>query len=299
MSRVRSAAAFSPLTLSDFDYHFVDSNRQRLSRKILHLLSVTQLELRELRRIDFKNSILFDGFPSVGLVSSIVSNYLVTLLRMEYVGYIDSPSFPTLTLIRNSLPMAPARLYAIGDAMPGDKQIALLTSELQPSQNIVRSLGRMMMEFAVHNKCKLILSVGGLVVEREVDEEGENAAEADQVAVYGIASTRNAAKYLDMADVEPFVEGVITGTSGTLIHEGKKRGFDVVVLLTEAQRDIADAKASALLLSALDQMVLKMNLDVEPLCVEAERMEAQLKIFKEQAEKKAHGQIPAEPVGYM
>lgn len=258
---------------------------------------VRPFEIRELRRIDFKDSILIDGFSSVGLVSSIVSNYLVTLLRLEYIGYVDSPYFPTVTLIRESMPMAPARLYAIGDAMRGDKQIALFTSELQPAKNIVRPLGIKMIDWAMEHKCKMILSVGGLVIERDFESE-TSEAELEQVSVYGIASTAKATKMLEQADVEPFVEGIITGTSGILLHEGKKRGFDVVVLLTEARQEIADAKAAALLMATIDQMVLKMNLDIVPLCIEAEKMEEQLSKIKEQTEKKARNQTPEEPAGY-
>lgn len=254
-------------------------------------------EIRELRRIDFRNSIMIDGFSSVGLVSSIVSNYLVTLLRLEYIGYVDSPYFPTVTLIRESMPMAPARLYAIGDALRGDKQIALFTSELQPAQNIIRPLGVRMIDWATENKCKMILSVGGLVIERDFDSDS-TTEELEQVSVYGIASTPKANRLLEQADVEPFVEGIITGTSGILLHEGKKRGYDVVVLLTEARQEIADAKAAALLMATIDQLVLKMNLDIEPLCIEAEKMEASLSKIKEQAEKKAKSQTPVEPAGY-
>jgi len=271
---------------------------QLLSRKISHFTFVQPFEIRELRRIDFKNSILVDGFPSVGLVSSIIANYLTTLLRLEYVGYIDSPFFPALTLIRNSLPMAPARLYASGDAMPGDKQIALFTSELQPSQNIVKPLGEMLINWAIQNKCKLILSVGGLVIEREVDNNNINAEDADQISVYGIASNSKAAKYLELTDVEPFIEGIITGTSGILLREGKKRGFDVVVLLTEARQEIADARAAALLMAAIDQMVLKMNLDIVPLCKEAEKMEVRISKLSHQAVLKAKDETPQPIIGY-
>jgi len=259
---------------------------------------VKDFEIKELRRVDFRNSILFDGFPSVGLVSSIVSNYLVTLLRLEYVAYLDSPHFPTVTLIRNALPMAPARLYAIGDAIRDQKQLALFTSELQPSYFMIKPLGEMLINWAIANKCKLIVSMGGLVIEREVDEMGGQSMEAEEVAVYGIGSTRAAEKYLEASDVEPFIEGVITGTSGALLHEGKKRGFDVVVLLTEARQEIADAKAAALLLATIDQMILKMNLDIEPLCIEAEKMEVQLSKLKKDAEKKVQTQTPVQQPGY-
>ncbi len=261
---------------------------------------MNQFEIRELRKIDFRNAVVLDGFPSVGLVSSIVSNYLVTLLRLEYVGFIDSPNFPAVTVIRDAVPMAPARLYARGDAQPNDTQLAIFTSEFQPHTNINKALGEKIIQWAIENRCKLIVSVGGLVIEREADEKNE-VSEESEVSVYGIASTPRAKKYLEAADVEPFIEGVITGTSGILLREGKKRGFDVVVLLTEARQNIADAKASVLLMAAIDQMVLKMNLELGPLIKEAEALEEQLRVLKKDADLKAKSQQPQnnnQPEGY-
>lgn len=261
---------------------------------------MNSFEIRELRRIDFKNAIIFDGFPSVGLVSSIVSNYLVTLLRLEYVGFIDSPHFPAVTVIRDSVPMATARLYARGDAERNDMQLAVFTSEFQPHSDITKRLGEKLMNWAMENRCKLIVSVGGLVIDREGNEKDATATEVDEVAVYGIASTPNAQKYLDATDVEPFVEGIITGTSGILLREGKKRGFDVVVLLTEARQNVADAKASVLLMAAIDQMVLKMNLNMDPLLKEAEALERELASLKRDADMKAKSQqTDSQPQGYI
>lgn len=260
-----------------------------------------QFDIREIRKIDFKNAIVIDGFPSVGLVSSIVSNYLVTLLRLEYVGFIDSPFFPAVTVIKDSIPMATARLYARGDAERRDTQLAVFTSEFQPLTEITKQLGESMMDWAVDNKCKLFVSVGGLVIDRGAEDKAEPASEAEEVTVYGIASTPSAQKYLDAADVEPFFEGIITGTSGILLREGKRRGFDVVVLLTEARQNIADAKASVLLMAAIDQMVLKMNLNMDPLLKEAETLERELANLKRDADLKAKSQQQpdSQPQGYI
>jgi predicted ATP-grasp superfamily ATP-dependent carboligase len=50
---------------------------------------------------------------------------------------------------------------------------------------------------------------------------------------------------------------------------------------------MADARAAALILAAIDQMILHMNLNVEPLCKEAERLEAQLRVLHRDAQKKS------------
>jgi uncharacterized protein len=243
-----------------------------------------RVDIFELKRMDLRNAVIIDGFPSVGLVSSIVANYLTALLKLEYIAVLDSDSFPTLSLIRNGEPLGPARVYARPDPRPGDQQLVVFSTELQPSANLLRDIGTAIMDFAQVQKCRLVISAGGLIVERE---EGEEVDEKGEIAVYGIGSTESAQRMLLDADAEPFVEGVISGTAGVLLNEGRRRNMDVITLLAEARPDTADARAAALILAAIDQMVLHMNLNVEPLCKEAEKLEAQLKILHRDAQKKS------------
>jgi uncharacterized protein len=255
------------------------------------------IEIFELKRMDLRNAVVIDGFPSVGLVSSIVANYLIALLKMEYIAAMDSDLFPTVSLIRDGEPLGPARVYARPFLREGDQQVVVFSTELQPAANLLRPLGTSMVDFAQTQKCRLIISAGGLVVEHGEDEE--EIEEASEIAVYGIGSTESAQALLKQADAEPFVEGVISGTAGVLLNEGKRRGVDVITLLAEARPDTADARAAALILAAIDQMILHMNLNVEPLCKEAERLEAQLKVLHKDAENKSKGQRQQDVAGYF
>jgi uncharacterized protein len=228
-------------------------------------------------------------------VSSIVANYLIALLKMEYIAVMDSDMFPTVSLIRNSEPLGPARVYARPHMKEGEQQVVTFSTELQPSAAFLRPLGTAIIDFAIEQKCKLVLSAGGLIVEREDEELEESAGE---IAVYGIGSTEAAQELLDEADVEPFQEGVISGTAGVLLNEGKRRGVDVITLLAEARPEVADARAAALILATIDQMLLHLHLNVEPLCKEAERLEAQLKVLHKDAQNKSKDQMPEVVAGY-
>jgi len=249
-----------------------------------------EIEIYELRRVDLRDAVVIDGFPSVGLVSSIVANYLIALLKMEYIAVMDSDMFPTVSLIKDSEPLGPARVYARPNLKPGEQQVVVFSTELQPSANLLRPIGTSIIDYAQEQKCRLVISAGGLIVERGEDDEPD--ADVGEIAVYGIGSTEEAQKLLMQADAEPFVEGVISGTAGVLLNEGKRRGMDVITLLAEARPDMADARAAALILAAIDQMILHMHLNVEPLCKEAERLEAQLKVLHKDAQKKSKGQTP-------
>jgi predicted ATP-grasp superfamily ATP-dependent carboligase len=76
---------------------------------------MANVEIVELKRMDLRNAVIIDGFPSIGLVSSIVANYLIALLKLEYIAVMDSDAFPTLSLIRNGEPLGPAGLCKVGD----------------------------------------------------------------------------------------------------------------------------------------------------------------------------------------
>ena len=63
------------------------------------------IEIYEYRRLDLRDSFIIDGFPSVGLVSTIAASYIVAALDMELIGVMDSVYFPTVNagLIKSRL----------------------------------------------------------------------------------------------------------------------------------------------------------------------------------------------------
>ena len=59
----------------------------------------------------------------------------------------------------------------------------------------------------------------------------------------------------------PFAEGVITGIAGVLLNEGRRRGFDVLTFLAEAQSDYPDARAAAKVIETINAILLRTPLD--------------------------------------
>ena len=82
----------------------------------------------------------------------------------------------------------------------------------------------------------------------------------------------------------PFSEGVISGVAGVLLNEGKRRGFNVISLLAETRTDYPDARAAAKVIEAIDEAVLNIGIDVEPLYKEAEDIEMKIKMMRAQVE---------------
>jgi len=269
------------------------------------------MEICMLKKVDLKDATVIDGFPSVGLVSSIVANYIVKVLSLEQVGVLDSDYFPALSLVRRAEPLDTVRIYAgprVGSETSGD-QIVVFISEFQPPPNIIRSIAGTMLDWLHEEKCRILYSPEGLVIEREgqnnakpgggesesEEAETDTAPESPQLAAreietYGIGSTPRARKLLEDNHIKLFQEGVITGMAGVLLNQGKRRDFDVISLLAEANPQYPDARAAAKVIETLDKLILHIRLDSGPLYDEAGVIEAQIKSVQKQT--KAPKQTP-------
>lgn len=240
-----------------------------------------EIQIYEIKRMDLKGSTIINGFPGVGLVSSIVANYLVNSLNLEQIGLMDSNLFPTVSLIRNSEPHHPVRIYAgTSPGKPSDNLVVFI-SEFQPPQSIVKPIAETLIDWAQDQWCSLIMCPEGLVIEKE--EGAAPDAEEKAVRVYGVGSTLRARELIIEPNVLPFSEGVITGVAGILLNEGKRRNFDVISLLAEAQQDYPDARAAAKIIEIIDRLMLHTRLDAKPLYREAERIEAQIRAVQSKA----------------
>ena len=87
--------------------------------------------------------------------------------------------------------------------------------------------------------------------------------------------------------------------AGVLLNEGKKRGFNVISILSEAHQLYPDARAAARVIEAMDEAILHMNIDTKPLHAEAEIIEKSIKKLQQQkdaAEKIAEKRKPLPPM---
>jgi len=248
------------------------------------------IQIYELKRMDLRGATVIDGFPSVGLVSSIVANYLINALNLTQIGIMDSIYFPTVALVRDGQPMNPVRIYA-GPKQDDRDQIVVFISEFQPPPNLIKAIASTVLDWAQDARCNLLVCPEGLIVDAQ--EEGER-----QVEVYGIGSTEKAMDLIRRNNITAFEEGVITGVAGVLLNEGRKRDFDVITLLSEAHPDYPDARAAARAIEVIDKLLLHMELDARPLYEEAERIEMQLKSIHHQTEAAKKSTEPARPSMY-
>ena len=248
------------------------------------------VRIYELKKTNLKGATVIDGFPSIGLVSSITANYLVNALHLQQIGTMESDHFPAISLIRKGEPLSTVRIYASERVVGVDDetdQIVVFLSEFQPPPNLIRPISATLLDWVAEQRCKAMISPEGLVIEREGEEpnpEVPEGARADEsIDVYGVGSTRKANKWIQENGLQLFQEGVITGVAGVLLNEGARRDFDVVTILAEAHSNYPDARAAAKVIEIIDKLVLNIDLSAEPLYREAEEIERQIKSIHRQA----------------
>jgi uncharacterized protein len=210
---------------------------------------VSRATIHEFEPIQAKGAHVIAAFPSIGLVATIAANFLIERLSLHQVGMMDGPDFPTLSVVQNGEPLAPVRIYTGTYMSRGRKQrIVVFLSEFQPNPELVRPVAEAILEWCRDGGATAVVSPEGLVVEGE-------AATDNIVEVYAIGSTKRARATLEKAGVSLFTEGIVAGVTGVLLNMGKRDGFDVIGILSEARKEYPDARSAATVIDVLSQIV--------------------------------------------
>ncbi|MEA3557652.1 MAG: PAC2 family protein [Candidatus Thermoplasmatota archaeon] len=260
------------------------------------------IEIFEYRRLDLRDAFILDGFPSVGLVSTITASYIVAALDMELIGVMDSVFFPTVSVVRDGEPHHPVRFYA-GDLEGPDgdwTRMVVFLSEFQPPSNLIKMICNTILDWAQEQKCSCLISPEGLVNEGEDEiplnnskgkkdknrKKSKSAPDSTvspsdlEKSIFGLSSNVIGRDRLAHAGIPIFPEGLISGIPGVLLNEGKKRNFEVTCLLSEAKDNIPDARAAAGIIETLKEIIPYLEIDLGPLYAEADLLEAKVRGFQ-------------------
>ena len=242
--------------------------------------------IHELAKHNLKDAILIDGFPGVGLVGTIVANFLINTLKLKQIGVIDSHRFPPISVIKEGVPHNPMRLYA-GEQICNDgtcNQVVVCVSEFTPPSEITKDLVKTLIDWAEKKGCTKIISAEGFTSTPQTDNKTKD--------VYGITSTKGSRKWIKDAKVKPFLYGTVGGITGAMLNEGKIRNLNVLGLLAEVSKDVPDARAAAAVIKAIDELLLAIDLDPKPLLKEAENLEKEVQMVRDQAPPEVSASIP-------
>lgn len=248
------------------------------------------IEIRRInkdKRLNIKGGIVLDGFPSTGLVNAIASECLIHSIGTELVAVLDSQYFPPVSIISNYIPQYPARIY-VNEGL----KVSFFLSELNIDRSIQKAVANTILEWAIENECRLIISAEGIVSSSDFHHDGEsstnsgggddkyyNSAESTKDSkhiskpeVFAVSSTPSAAKIIKQhaSHFTHLRSGSITGIPAILLNEGTLRNLDVIVFLVNTLKDTPDFRAAAIVSEAISRLVPNLSCDIGSLLIEAE-----------------------------
>lgn len=200
-----------------------------------------------------KNPIIIQGFPSIGLVSTIATKFLIDHLNIEEIGHIESEHIMPLTAIHKSKVVNPITLYY------NKKFNLIIVQSLTEVVGYEWELAVTMLEIAKEVDAKEII-----VIESMPPHEGNL-----NVFYY---STKN------KLDLKPISEGIVMGTTAALLLKAKS--LPVTCIFSEVHSKLPDSEAAAKVVEALN-VYLKLKVDYKPLLEAAKKFETNLKQFLE------------------
>lgn len=222
------------------------------------------IRVRETRRADLAGGYLIDGFPSMGLSSAIATESMVHTSDFEAVGIIDSDVFPPLSVVRDGVPVHPARVFA-NESL----RIGIFLSYLAPGQQLQAAAARAMLRWAADHRIGLIVSSAATK-----SPGGETAA---------IGSTESARKRASDAGLRLLDHGTVPGIPGVLLNEGAQSGQDVIVLVFHTDGSGPDYESGAELCMAISRLIPGASCNIESLRGEARRAESVIREAEEES----------------
>jgi len=235
------------------------------------------IELIEYKDEDLSSSLLVIAFPTVGLISSIAGHFIIDTLKLNEIGAIVSKDFMPATVIHNSKPSPPVRIYAGKKKCGPDgkcEQITVIISEFMPPYNIIKPLADKILNWADSKGIETIVALEGTHALGDKEKD---------MKVYGVASNNYMKNLLKKYKIQETKEGMITGVNGVLLYEGVLMQHDVMCLLSEAHASFPDSRAAGNLLKKLDIMLPEIKIDPKPLYKEAQEIEKRIRDFMEQS----------------
>lgn len=226
------------------------------------------VEIVETKFVKLDRPVVVEGFPSVGLVGSIATEYIATKLEMEEIGFIRSDRLPPVTIVKDGVPKSPIRVYS-------KDNVVVFVSDTAIPESLTYEVARVIVGWCKTHNASRIISIGGIAKEDKPAEQKVYVVGTDQKDVSEIAEKRG---YL------PIKLGFLTGLLGILMIESMEAGIPSRAYLTEAFLDSPDPKAAAKTVEAVAEE-LGVKIETASLLQTSEKIEKKISQLMHQTKK--------------
>ena len=208
-----------------------------------------------------KSPTIIEGFPGLGFVGTIATEYLVEKLNAKSIGYFWSDKFPPIATIHKD------QLRRIFEIFYVKEHNLVLVHALSGVKGIEWQLADAVLSLAIQLKAKELISLEGV---------GSPFGGASTSRTFYYSNTPSCEKKLALIKgPEKLTEGMIVGVTGAIMERVSKE-LRVSFIFAETHTNLPDSEAAASLIDVLNKYV-GIKVDSKPLAAEAKNVEAKLK----------------------
>ena len=238
---------------------------------------------------ELRDPVAVVGFPTVGLVGSILAGLIVREMDLPVVAGITSPDLPPYTFVTNGVPSPQIRVMAGTPRRIRKKKKDAETEEAPAKKKRSKPHDVVVVtsEIAPKPEQTYDISVTILDVLRDLGVSDviclEGVAGVDPSSpVGGVGGNDSVKERLESVGVPLMSDGIVRGVSGIVLMEGTYGGMNVMSLMVPANAQVPDPRAAAKLMEPITAMYPRIAIDTEPLFREAEEIESRIQAQQEQ-----------------
>ena len=205
-----------------------------------------------------KNPVIIEGFPGVGFIGSITSEFLIEHLNAKLIGKIRSREQTPIIAVHNSKIIDPFGIFY------SKEYNLIILRAVAPVTKIEWDITDAVEKLANQLQAKEVISIEGIA----------SMSRDPQVYYY---SKKNSTKF-DKLQIESLKEGVIMGVTASLLL---KDTLPSSCIFVETHSELPDSRGAAKIIETLDKY-LGLKIDPGPLVKKAEELENKLKGIMQQ-----------------
>ena len=212
-----------------------------------------------------ENKVLITGFHGVGAAGYIAVRHLTTALPAKKIGYLESDMLPGFISLEDETLQLPYEFYEY-------ENFIIFLARSQPSREELNELIKALVDWAIKNKLKEAILIGGLDNKFKSEEEEMKSV-----------PTRN---FMERNKWTLLDKGLfVTGPLALLLAHFEIGKFPAIALLPYAERERPDPRASAVAIKAISEFYGNLDIKTKELIDDAEKIEKEISSMMEGQEK--------------
>src|SRR3989344_226210 len=208
-----------------------------------------------------KNPIIIEGFPGIGFIASITTEFLIEHLKAEKIGKIEFNEQTPVVAIHNSKVVEPFGIFY------SKKYNIVILHAINPVNNIEWKITDAIEQLVKTMGAREIISIEGV------------ASASNEINANAYYFSKKFNKKFDKLNIQPLKEGIIMGVTASIILRDTLPSSCIFV---ETHSQLPDSRAAAKVIETLDKY-LELEVDFKPLLQKAEELEDKLKNLMQQS----------------